>query len=48
MKTSQRILSAELWLLAMIVYIDGWTWIREHRAGCLLVFHRELNTGVWS
>lgn len=26
MSVNERILSAECWLLAMLVYHDGWTW----------------------
>ena len=36
MSTSRRILAAELWLLAMAVYLDGWNTERLKRAERLL------------
>ena len=42
MSVTQRILSAECWLLAMAVYHDGWTWYRYERARQILMAYRNV------
>jgi len=41
-----RILAAELWLLAMAVYHDGWNWAYLARAEQLLVAYHNVFKGA--
>lgn len=40
-----RILAAELWLLAMTVYLDGWNRERDQRAQQLLIAYHNVFKG---
>lgn len=41
-----RILAAELWLLAMAVYHDGWNWAYLARAEQLLIAYHNVFKGA--
>jgi hypothetical protein len=41
-----RILAAELWLLAMAVYHDGWTWAYTARAEQILMAYSNVFKGA--
>lgn len=42
MSVNERILSAECWLLAMAVYLDGWNWVRLERAAQILAAYQNV------